>query len=413
MADISRAFIAKVIEEGDLGPVLKAKVRPSWFEDQDHRRVFAWILDFYGRYGSVPTERSLKAEFPTYRLPSVMEPYEYYIDKMRSLRKRTLLVEGVVAAHDALAAGDDVGSAQAHLARTLERLGLEVTALTDENAVETHEERIVAYKEKKANAGKLTGIPTGFPTLDAVSGGFHEQQFVLFGGRPKQGKSFLLLKSAIAAQDAGYKVLFLSFEMSAFEQLARYDAITCGVNVNHILQGSMDLSELKKLRQGMRRRTDLPPFIVSSDISATTTVSGLSAKVDEHDPDIVFVDGVYLMESESGADPGSAQAMTSISRGLKRLSQRMGRPLVATTQALESKMDRKKGVVSMYSFAYSSAWSQDADLLLGVERQDESDILTLRVVAGRSVAPKEIGIFCNWERSEFFETDQGDDDDGE
>lgn len=148
----------------------------------------------------------------------------------------------------------------------------------------------------------------------------------------------------------------------------------------------------------------MSPFIVSGDISATTTVSGLSAKIEEHEPDIVFVDGVYLMENEIGAQPGSPQAYTAISRGLKRLAQRIDKPLVATTQALVGKMD-KQGSVTINSLGWTSAWAQDADLILGVERISDSPLLRLRVVAGRNVPPAEINVGCNWEESLFQEVE--------
>ena len=73
---------------------------------------------------------------------------------------------------------------------------------------------------------------------------------------------------------------------------------------------------------------------LSADITATTTPSGLSGKIDEHRPDIVFVDGIYLMENEAGHQPGTAQAYTSLSRSMKRLAQRTGCPVVGTMQAL-------------------------------------------------------------------------------
>ena len=71
---------------------------------------------------------------------------------------------------------------------------------------------------------------------------------------------------------------------------------------------------MRKFKEGMRLRTNMEPFIISADISATTTPSGLSGKIDEHQTDIVYVDGVYLMENELGHQSGTAQAYTSLSR---------------------------------------------------------------------------------------------------
>ena len=40
------------------------------------------------------------------------------------------------------------------------------------------------------------------------------------------------------------------------------------------------------------------PFIFSTDITSATTVSGIQAKIQQYQPDVVFVDGAYLMQSE-------------------------------------------------------------------------------------------------------------------
>lgn len=412
MADIGRALISKIISEEDMVTAMSAGIRPTWFEDDEHKRTYKWMLEYFERYGETPTDWALAQQYPNFKLLKVREPYDYYLDEFRQQRRRSIIVEGVINADEAVNAGD-TKKAQEELSKALLRIGLEVSSLTDEDVIVTRRERIQTYNENRKNVGKLTGISTGFPTLDFVSGGFHDQQFIVIGGSAKQGKSFMLMKSAIAAQEAGFKVLFISFEMSVFEQTCRYDALCCGVNSMRLIQGNLTNEDMLKLKKGLRNRIRMQPFIISADISATTTVSGLAGKIEEHQPDIVFVDGVYLMENEIGADTGSTQSYTSISRGLKRLAQRIKKPVVTTTQALTSKM--AGGKVTLNSLGWTSAWSQDADLILGVERLDEADLIKFRVVGGRNVSPMEMGVRCNWEDSTLEEvnlqTDEEDDDD--
>ena len=57
------------------------------------------------------------------------------------------------------------------------------------------------------------------------------------------------------------------------------------------------------------------------------TVSGMQAKIMEYQPDVVFIDGAYLMQSElPKVEQGSAQALTEIARGLKKLAQSQRHP---------------------------------------------------------------------------------------
>jgi hypothetical protein len=405
MADLGKALISKIVEEKDLVSALTAGIRISWFEDPEQRKVFAWVLEFFNRYGEVPTAQALNHQYPNFKLMRSREPYEYYLDEFRDLRKRAILVDAVIAADDALKVGD-LRKAETQLAKGQLLLGLEVSQLTDVDLVDTWQERYRRYRRARNEIGKMRGIATGFDSLDFVTGGFQPQQFVLLGGTSKQGKSFLLMHMAVAAHSAGHNPLFVTFEMSEREQECRYDGITCRVNAQHLINGQPSGKELWRLKIGMRQRRHLEPFRITADVSASTTVSAIAAKVEQHRPGIVFIDGCYLMDNEIGADPYTTQAYTALSRSLKRFAQRVNLPIVGTTQALSSKM--RGGEVTMHSLGWTSAWSQDADLILGVERTDPW--ILLRVVAGRNVSPCEIGVKYDWQTSQFDEVDLNEED---
>src|SRR5215831_7152454 len=102
------------------------------------------------------------------------------------------------------------------------------------------------------------------------------------------------------------------------------------------------------------------------DPAGTTTVSALAAQIQKERPDVCYIDGTYLMDAEvERAEPGSAQALTSITRSLKRLAQRLEIPIVQTTQALSWKA--RGGKLSLDSIGYSSSFAQDSDVIFGVE----------------------------------------------
>lgn len=406
--DVGRALISKIVDDNDLNSALRMGVRATWFEDPDQAAIFKWMIEYQSRYSEVPTEVALKSEFPNFRMFSADEPYEYYIDKFRDLRSRAILLDTILDANEEIEKRGDIKAAQDRITQGMLQMGKEVSTLTDENAASRAKikERYTRYNDNRRSAGELTGIPTGFDAFDLITGGFHSQQFILIGGAQKQGKSFMLMKAAIAAHNYGKKVLFMSFEMSSFEHLCRYDAMCCGLDSGRLLRGVLDDDEMDSLHKGMALRKNMEPFIVSEDITATTTTSSIMAKIEEHRPDIVYVDGVYLMDNEVGADPFSTQAYTAISRSLKRLTQRTEIPLVGTTQALTSKMS--KGEVTMHSMGWTSAWAQDADLILGVERVPKGNMLIVRVAGGRNVSPCDVSVSCNWSKSYFEEVEMGD-----
>ena len=136
-------------------------------------------------------------------------------------------------------------------------------------------------------------------------------------------------------------------------------------------------------------------------------VRSMASKIQNYKPDIVYVDGTYLMIDEDGAEAYNQQ-MTNITRALKRLAQKANVPVVATTQVLNWKM--RKGQVTADAIGYSSSFHQDADVIFGLQREDESvdDTRTLKVIANRNGGFKEVSLMWNWETGLFRELDETD-----
>jgi len=134
-----------------------------------------------------------------------------------------------------------------------------------------------------------------------------------------------------------------------------------------------------------------------------STVSSIASKIQVHQPDIVFIDGMYLMVDENGEKPGSPQALTNITRSLKRLAQRVNKPIVISTQVLENKM--RNGQVTTDAIGYSSSFHQDADVIFGLQREDENvdDTRLLKVIASRNSGPAEVSMLWDWNTGTFRE----------
>jgi replicative DNA helicase len=109
------------------------------------------------------------------------------------------------------------------------------------------------------------------------------------------------------------------------------------------------------------------------------------------------------MVDESTGESNTPQALTNITRNLKRLAQKQRIPIVITTQVLLWKM--KKRQVSADSIGYSSSFFQDSDVILGLQKQDEEDDTSreLRVVASRNCGPASTDLLWDWEEGKFEE----------
>jgi replicative DNA helicase len=283
----------------------------------------------------------------------------------------------------------------------------------DEDLTGSRQRIMDLLDERMYHPGHLRGISTGFDGIDYVTGGFQPEQYVVLIGTIKSFKSATLLAMAVHVHRAARVPLFIGFEMSNVEQTDRTLSLLSGVSLTRIMNGTLTQNERDAVNNAVRDLQDMRPFIFSSDIASATTVSGVQAKIQEYNPDVVFIDGAYMMQSElERADPGSPQALTDISRSLKRLAQNSKTPITITTQA---SLMRSKGGLHAGSAMYTQAWGQDCDVLLGVERQGERKAnesasepvdVKFRVLESRSGPRAETLLRWNWNEGSVKEVDE-------
>jgi len=220
----------------------------------------------------------------------------------------------------------------------------------------------------------------------------------------------LLMCMNIAAHNAGATTMFISFEMTDQEQRTRHDALRAGISLTHLQHpAAMEDWEWKKLSRMMHTVEGMQHMWLIHDPGRTTTVSAIAAKIALHRPDVVFIDGTYLMDSEEDVPQGSPQALTSITRALKQLASRTEIPIVQTTQALSWKA--KRGVLSLDSIGYSSSFAQDSDVIFGVEEvkedgQPKPNDLVLRIIASRNCPVHNVMLLVDLDHGSIMETEE-------
>lgn len=410
MATLELSFISKVIQTGDIVPAIEARISPEHFTSERLRGVWEWLVEYWHEYGTSPVLSAFKRQYPEISLVDQTKvPYARLLAELREERRQVRLQEHLL---DVVTQADkgDTKKAIAQMAAAVNELSFEASALKDIDVWETWEKRLAEYEERRKRPGVLRpgALPTGFGRLDMLTGGFSAQQLITLVGEAKVGKSTVTMLMAMACHAFGITPMFVSFEMSAQEQTDRHDAFIAHVNYTELMNGSLSHPDMERVRKELRKRKSMHPFIISEDRTAVTTLSGLRAKVQQHQPRILFVDGVYLMDDESGAEHGSPRALTNITRGMKRMAQQLEIPIVQTTQVLEWKLkDKKTKEVTGGAIGYSSSFVQDSDLVLAVERDPEQpNVSIIRVVLGRNVPMnKTVSIQWDWVHSNFEEID--------
>jgi replicative DNA helicase len=402
-------LLNKIIEDKNLAEVLERGVTELWFADPTDKKLFLFLKDYFVKYQSTPSIDAIKDNFPTYKTfleqgISVEDSLDYLIDDLVAKRRKKLISETIGKAIDSIDSSvPDHESALLALQRgilKLEEAGLnQTTDIEVRKAAKTAREE---YEFRKNNPG-LLGLPTGFPTMDKATSGLQPEQLIVIIAPPKTGKSTLALQIAISAHLQDKKPLFISFEMSNKEQLTRYYAMRARISHKRLMTGSLTDKEEANFNTVVRGIENMREELWFSGSPEGQTVSAIAGKIQSKNPDIVFIDGTYLMIDEQTGESNTPQAITNITRSLKRLARKTKLPIVISTQVLTWKM--KGGNVSADSIGYSSSFHQDADVIFGLQRESENvdDTRLLRVVASRNGGLVDVSLVWDWETGQFRE----------
>jgi replicative DNA helicase len=400
-------LVSRLLRDRDITPALERGITLDWFQNDDARRYWSHVLKHWQAYSEVPTVNAVKLSYPGAAFPKIEDTAEYLIDEFVAYRRRKETIRLVQDAQEIIEDANDHEAALARLATGLAQIGDTGDSQSrDIQLTDKLYDRVQRYLDLDGVfAGGLRGLPTGFPTIDKATLGLQKQQLVTLIAPPKTGKSTLALVIAdFIHQHAGKHPMFIGFEMSNDEQEARWLARRARISHSRMLSGRLKKEEKLRLR-ALKDQVHEIPFTLS-DAASASTVSGIAAKVEKHKPDIVFVDGAYLMLDEITGEMNTPQAITNNTRALKRLAQRFDIPVVISTQVLLWKMNKRTGVTAD-AIGYSSSFYQDSDVIIGLQRTDadDDDQRILRIVASRNCGPEEVTVLWEWETGEFSEPD--------
>lgn len=231
-----------------------------------------------------------------------------------------------------------------------------------------------------ANAGGLTGIPSGLDDLDAVTAGWQRSDLVIIAGRPAMGKtSYALSVAKNIAVDYKIPTAFFSLEMSNVQLVNRLISNVCEIPGSKILNGQLTPDEWARLDMKIRDLQGAPLYI---DDTPGLSVFELRTKarrlVKEKKVQIIMIDYLQLMNANGMRFNSRQEEVSTISRSLKGLAKELDIPILALSQLNRSVENRgdgdTKGIDSkrpqLSDLRESGAIEQDADMVQFVHRPE-------------------------------------------
>lgn len=369
---LEQRLVNKALESKEVLQVIVSRgVTEDWFFNPDDGSAMKMILDYFSSYTDTPSEVTFQSHMGTaYPLFTVGEKVEYLLDQMARAQRLDVTRRALFDAEDELKAGKVEDAIDVLRTALLEAEGFSPKAspLTDAMDNARVQERWDAYESRKLSKSVMLGLSTGFPTIDAATLGLQDGHLVTLVAQSKVGKTSISLAVADHIYEVHKKkVLFVTFEMSVREMELRQESLMAQVSFRNLQTGKLSPAEEKRYDAYCTKvedEFDWPFWFV--DASAGSTVSAVQALVEQHDPDAVFIDGIYMMRDEITKEMNTPQSLTNITRGLKRMATVVKKPVFINTQALNWK---SKGVkITADSIGYSSSFLQDSDVVLGLEK---------------------------------------------
>lgn len=261
----------------------------------------------------------------------------------------------------------------------LENAQRKIFELTDAGIVGSFKEvkevviHFVDHIEKLKNRGAgVTGIATGFPTLDSMTFGFQNSEFIIVGARPSIGKTaFALSMAANMSIRGGVTTAFFSLEMSEMQLMQRLVALEAKIDSIKMRSGNLTARDFKRITNTCSKIYDAPMYMVEMPNMKLLDLSAMARQLcTRYGVKIIFVDYLGLISSENYNIPRHEQ-IAEISRSLKSMARELGIPIVALSQLVRDVED-KRPVLS--SIRESGSLEQDADLVMFLHRQRKETV---------------------------------------
>lgn len=241
---------------------------------------------------------------------------------------------------------------------------------------------------------KEQGVYTGvcrwpWEPIEIETDGVQSDDYIVYYGRPKSKKSFVLSYHAAFSYLDDKRVLLYTKEMSAMNLHMRTAAFIADLPYRDLRLAKLSpeererLMNLRAMVKNIARNDDRLICLSGKDAPGKNdTVGWLHAKVERYRPDIVFIDGMYLMaNTRSHKNQQDHARVRDISRDIRQMILDTNTPVVATLQA--NRQAAKHQNAELDEIAFSDSIGQDATCIIRCIQEKATPTVALVVGGSR------------------------------
>ncbi|MHB1179053.1 MAG: replicative DNA helicase [Daejeonella sp.] len=231
-------------------------------------------------------------------------------------------------------------------------------------------ERLKEYEQKPLDG--ITGVGTGFKSLDKFTSGWQPADLIIIGARPSMGKTAFALQTAKSASlKHGVPVGIFSLEMNDKSLVDRLISSESGVFQEKIKKRELSDDDFKSIHLNINGLLESKIFI---DDSSSLNMSEVRSKAlrmkQKHGIGLLIIDYLQLAEAPKDSREIREQVIGNISRGLKNLAKDLNIPVIALSQLNRKVEDRADKRPQLSDIRESGSIEQDADVVIFLHRPE-------------------------------------------
>jgi archaellum biogenesis ATPase FlaH len=344
-------LIVSSLATGDVGMLFGF---PRTLMSEREIEIVDWIIDYTSKYRHPPDINRLMAVFdtfvPTTTTAPIGDTYDRTLQRKRNHYARTYL-----------------SNIQEDLKKGIDPLPLIEKLYKDISGGDAGVTFYTKFDRTTYNRTR-TAFPYEIAEIDKYTGGISAGDLVYLVGRLGIGKSTFAGWIIGKWLQRERRILMISNENRADDVIAKVDSFMGGWNplkkrtMGWSSEDLVRISTVSYIASQMKGEMIVP----NRPIRDVNEVQGL---IHTYQPDIVLIDGIYLMADKSTAS--TWEKLTDVSRSLKAMADGAGVPIIGLTQASRQAVDRR---IEIGHIAYSDALAQDADLVLTINKEDDRDL---------------------------------------
>ena len=413
MRTLEETLLARVMHEGSAQKAIARGVHEGWFDDPIVRQAWVEIVNHASKPATrneTPSIRRLEKRVHGLRVLNDCpeETLSELISDLSDSKARATIQGGLVTLDNLLNEhGVDIASDYLNeLARELARRTV-VQSHMRLDLADAIPAYIEAY-EKVAAGGGIVGMPFPWQPLNDATGGLQPGTLNVIYAPSKNGKTWIGLEVGCVHpfESANARVLVVSNEMPVNQIWRRILSRMCRLEYGQVTGGTLPLDarsevfdqlsalqeqQIDNMRRGLSRGYRDIRVIFNGSGGG---VAAIRNEIDRFEPDIVFIDGLYLMADDrsGGKRDNGWRTLSNITQDLKAMAAECNVPVVGTTQSNREGVKRKAGadMDSYDDIGFGLGAIQDADLVMRLQKikdsaQQERILVTLPAVREASV----------------------------